>query len=154
MYLEPGVLYGGRGKNANNAGGCPLGSCHTLDGAFPAFRGPRISVLPFVLIGLGEIYSGAPIDPMARVRQMGAEGEQAVGLTGPKMAVRIPGKGNLRYPDGLTATTITEVKNVGYQPLTSQLRDDIALAKATGRSVVLWVRPSTCALRTIAELFF
>jgi hypothetical protein len=39
-------------------------------------------------------------------------GEDAVGITGPKTAIEIPGSGQIRIPDALTDTTLTEVKNV------------------------------------------
>lgn len=79
----------------------------------------------------------------ARAARLGAEGEQAVGLYGPKVGIRVPGANNLRFPDNLTTTTLTEVKNVASQGLTKQLRDYITISQSTGRTFELWVRPST-----------
>lgn len=78
-----------------------------------------------------------------RAARLGAEGEQAVGLFGPKVGIRIPGANNLRFPDNLTTTALTEVKNVASQGLTKQLRDYITVSQSTGRTFDLYVRPST-----------
>jgi Restriction endonuclease fold toxin 7 len=75
-----------------------------------------------------------------RAVRLGAEGEQAVGLFGPKVGIRIPGANNLRFPDNLTTTTLTEVKNVASQGLTKQLRDYITVSQSTGRTFDLYVR--------------
>lgn len=79
----------------------------------------------------------------ARAVRLGLEGEQAVGLFGAKAGIRVPGANNLRFPDNLTTTTITEVKNVASQGLTKQLRDYITISQKTGRTFELYVRPST-----------
>jgi hypothetical protein len=79
----------------------------------------------------------------ARAARLGSEGEQAVGLFGPKVGIRVPGAGNIRFPDNLTTTTLTEVKNVASQGLTKQLRDYITISQKTGRTFDLYVRPST-----------
>ncbi len=109
---------------------------------------------------LGEIITGVPLTvPVAsgagvaalaaaesatvRAARLGAEGEQAVGLFGPKVGIRIPGANNLRFPDNLTTTTLTEVKNVASQGLTKQLRDYITVSQSTGRTFDLYIRPST-----------
>lgn len=76
----------------------------------------------------------------ARAARLGAEGEQAVGLFGPKVGIRVPGANNLRFPDNLTTTTLTEVKNVASQGLTKQMRDYITISQGTGRTFELYVR--------------
>lgn len=76
----------------------------------------------------------------ARAARLGAEGEQAVGLFGPKVGIRVPGANNLRFPDNLTATTLTEVKNVASQGLTKQMRDYVTISQGTGRTFELYVR--------------
>jgi hypothetical protein len=48
-------------------------------------------------------------------------------------------QGKYRVPDGLTKSTITEVKNVKYQAYTSQLRDYSAIAKRDGLQFTLKV---------------
>lgn len=76
--------------------------------------------------------------------KLGAAGENAVRLgfqIGERGAFRIGAK--MRFPDGMTATVLSEVKNVGRQSYTSQLRDYAAFAKSTGRRFDLYVRPNT-----------
>jgi lipoprotein-anchoring transpeptidase ErfK/SrfK len=77
---------------------------------------------------------------LARAGRLGREGEAAVGLYGPKVGIRIPGANNMRFPDNLTTTTLTEVKNVASQGLTKQLRDYITVSQSTGRTFDLYVR--------------
>jgi hypothetical protein len=57
----------------------------------------------------------------------------------------LTGTASYRTPDILNhaAQEIGEVKNVAYQSLTSQLRDDIAYAQANGYTFNLYVRGST-----------
>jgi hypothetical protein len=60
---------------------------------------------------------------------------------GPK--VRINANGRIRIPDGLTDTTLSEVKNVDSLSYTQQLRDFSDFAQATGRQFDLYVRQDT-----------
>ncbi len=46
-------------------------------------------------------------------------------------------------PDALSATTLTEVKNVAKLSLTNQIRDFAAFAKESGKVFELVVREST-----------
>ena len=75
----------------------------------------------------------------------GQRGEQLVRSAftiGSRVATQINGR--IRVPDGTTLTKINEVKNVGYQALTSQIRDYIQLApQVPGRTLDLWVRTNT-----------
>jgi RHS repeat-associated protein len=78
----------------------------------------------------------------APVRQ-GQAGEAAVRAVydiGPKATRPIPGTGRTRVFDGLNDEAVSEVKNVGYQAFTLQLRDDLYYARRTGRDFVLYVR--------------
>jgi hypothetical protein len=79
----------------------------------------------------------------ALARQLGQAGEDAVGITGPKTAIEIPGSGQIRIPDALTDTTLTEVKNVGSLSYSQQLRDFTTYSQANGLNFQLWVRPSS-----------
>lgn len=76
-------------------------------------------------------------------RHLGRAGEDAVGITGPKTAIEIPGSGQIRIPDALTDATLTEVKNVGSLSYTTQLLDFTTYSQANGLNFELWVRPST-----------
>lgn len=56
-----------------------------------------------------------------------------------------------RIPDAPTETTLTEVKKVKYISNTQPLRDFAAYANATGRSLELWVRPTTRVAKTVID---
>lgn len=74
----------------------------------------------------------------------GKAGEAAVRAIeniGSKRTILIAGRA--RIPDGLTETTLNEVKNVFSLSLTQQLKDDIAYAADHSLKFQLWVRPST-----------
>ncbi|MCP4305632.1 MAG: hypothetical protein GY788_12275 [bacterium] len=80
-------------------------------------------------------------DAMAGVRAAGSAGEQAAGIV--KNTDRIPslsGTASYRIPDELNATVLGEVKNVGYQAYTQQLRDFAAYAQQEGLTFNLYVR--------------
>jgi hypothetical protein len=75
--------------------------------------------------------------------RMGQAGEAAVRSQyniGPKQA--FTQNGNDRIADGMTATRMSEVKNVKSQSYTQQLRDNVDYAQRTGRQVDLYVRPN------------
>jgi hypothetical protein len=60
---------------------------------------------------------------------------------GDKVPIKVGGR--TRVPDGLTGTTVSEVKNVRSLSYTAQLRDFARYAEDTGRQFDLYVRPST-----------
>lgn len=77
-------------------------------------------------------------------RTLGAAGEAASGLV--KNTQRIASAtatAAFRIPDGLNATTLSEVKNVGRLSLTNQLRDFAWFARESGLNFELFVRPTT-----------
>ncbi len=53
------------------------------------------------------------------------------------------GAGRYRVPDGLSETTLSEVKNVGKLSRTAQLRDYAAYAQVKHLGFDLYVRPGT-----------
>ena len=75
--------------------------------------------------------------------RVGQAGEEAAGITGPKVRIPIPGTDRIRIPDELTETTLREVKNIQYLSLTTQLSDFLNYAQATGREFILDVRQGT-----------
>jgi hypothetical protein len=85
----------------------------------------------------------AGLSGTALARSLGQAGEDAVGITGPKVSIEIPGSGQIRIPDALTDTTLTEVKNVGSLSYTQQLQDFTTYSQANGLDFQLYVRPST-----------
>ena len=80
--------------------------------------------------------------------EIGKMGEQLAGIN-PAAKVPIEVNGRTRIPDALTDTTLIEVKNVAYISNTRQLRDFATYANATGRSLELYVRPTTRVANTV-----
>jgi len=81
---------------------------------------------------------------------VGKMGEQLAGID-PRAKTRITVNGRQRIPDALTDTTLTEVKNVKYISNTKQLKDFATYASATGRSLELYVRPTTKVAATVID---
>ena len=92
--------------------------------------------------------AGAAADDLAGISQSartGAVGEGMAGLLhsiGPKSTINLA-NGGTRIPDGLTRTVLSEIKNVGHQSYTRQLRDMVEWAGQNGRTVDLYVRQGT-----------
>lgn len=104
-------------------------------GAIPLWRLLRLG-------GAGRAASAA--DGGAAAVRVGQAGEAAVrGMydIGPKASAEIAGR--TRIFDGLTDTTVSEVKNVARQSYTQQLRDSLSYAQSTGRTFDLYVRQDT-----------
>jgi hypothetical protein len=80
---------------------------------------------------------------MEAVREVGKAGEAAAGIVGKKTGVFSPLTGKMRFPDQITKTVLTEVKNVVRQGWTAQLKDYSAIAKSLGVDFELLVREST-----------
>ncbi|MCK4797179.1 MAG: hypothetical protein KAT05_07340, partial [Spirochaetes bacterium] len=94
-------------------------------------------MLPVMYYAFKPDIAGTKTSP----QQLGKLGEKAVGNIGPK--VRINVNGRVRIPDGLTRTTLSEVKNVQSQSFTRQLRDFYNYANSSNLKFDLYVRPST-----------
>jgi RHS repeat-associated protein len=92
-------------------------------------------------IGVGTKVVGAT-SPYA-VGQLGENAVRAVANIGPKPTTAILMSGRLRLPDGLTATVLSEVKNVATLSYTRQLRDFASYAAATGRTFDVYTRTTT-----------
>jgi hypothetical protein len=98
--------------------------------------------------GIGSVGKvGVAESGMSQAVRLGREGEIAAGITGPKVGVTINGR--LRFPDEMTPTLIKEVKNVGRQGWTRQLRDYADLARSEGKTFELWVRENTILSRNV-----
>ena len=83
---------------------------------------------------------------VSAARTLGMAGEEAVGVASSAGRSRIPSltrTANYRIPDGLTETTLIEVKNVANQSLTGQLRDFLLYSQSTGRQMMLYTRSTT-----------
>jgi len=76
--------------------------------------------------------------------EVGQEGMNSAGIS--QNTKRIPsasGTKKYRIPDGLTSTTISEVKNVAKQSLTTQLLDYLDYAVKNKLNFTLYIRPTT-----------
>jgi RHS repeat-associated protein len=76
-----------------------------------------------------------------RVGQAGEGAVRGAYDIGPKIKVDVAGR--KRIPDGLTSTTLSEVKNVSSLSYSQQLRDFAQYAQQSGRSFDLYVRTTT-----------
>ena len=95
---------------------------------------------------------GTATQGIARSAELGQAGEEAVRAAyniGSKITIRVGER--IRIPDGLTATTLTEVKNVAQLNLTTQLRDYMAFAQETNRTFVLFVRKGAILSKPLQE---
>ena len=96
------------------------------------------------VVDIGKVATtGSPND-------IGKVGEQLAGIN-PNAKTSIQVNGRTRIPDALTPSTLTEVKNVKYISNTSQLRDFATFAKNTGRTMELYVRPTTKIAQTVID---
>jgi hypothetical protein len=91
---------------------------------------------------------------IALARRLGLEGERAVGLSGPKVGIRISGSDLQRFPDFLDefAKVRIEVKNAAYVRLTPQLRFYLAFCRENGYEFRLYVRQATTLSRELQQL--
>ncbi|MCU0649591.1 MAG: putative toxin [Gemmatimonadaceae bacterium] len=93
---------------------------------------------------LGMAMGRSSATSTAHARALGAAGEAASGITKSYQRIESPTRtAAYRVPDGLTATTLSEVKNVAKLSLTNQLRDFSIFAQTNNLAFELWVRPST-----------
>jgi hypothetical protein len=86
--------------------------------------------------------------------RLGHAGENAVRSVydiGPKASAEVAGR--TRIFDGLTDTTVSEVKNVARQSFTLQLRDNLSYAQSTGRTFDLYVRQDTYLTGPLRDAF-
>ena len=117
-----------------------------IDGACNGFMFGSLSALggaAFKYVKVRSATTGSP-------NSMGQAGERMAGIDqSAKQSIQVNGR--TRIPDALTETTLTEVKNVKYISNTQQLRDFATYANATGRSLELWVRPTTRVARTVVD---
>jgi hypothetical protein len=111
---------------------------------------PVLSLLPMAADGVPTAALNTPEENLAPTgvklaRRLGLEGERAVGITTPKVGIKIPGTSQLRVPDALdeTAKILTEVKNVARLRLSPQLRDFLTYCRVNGYRFVLYVRRRT-----------
>ena len=117
-----------------------------IDGVCNGFMFGSLSALGGAAFKYAKVHSATTGSP----NSMGKAGERMVGIDqSAKKPIQINGR--TRIPDAMTDTTLTEVKNVKYISNTQQLRDFAAFANDTGRSLELWVRPTTRIAKTVID---
>ena len=117
-----------------------------IDGACNGFMFGSLSALGGAAFKYAKVHSATTGSP----NSMGKAGERMAGIDqSAKEPIQINGR--TRIPDAMTDTTLIEVKNVKYISNTQQLRDFAAFANATGRSLELWVRPTTRIAKTVID---
>ena len=117
-----------------------------IDGACNGFMFGSLSACGGAALKYANVHAATTGSP----NSMGKAGERMAGIEpSAKRAIRINGR--VRIPDELTQTTLKEVKNVKYISNTLQLRDFADYAKITGRTLELWVRPTTKIAKTVID---
>jgi len=112
----------------------------------PEIAGESPCTHPGSIVGSARIAAGCCVATKAgrggagpvRVGQAGEDAVRSAYDIGPKIKIDVAG--TKRVPDGLTPSTLSEVKNVGSLSYTRQLRDYVQFAQGTGRRVDLYVR--------------
>lgn len=81
---------------------------------------------------------------IALSRKLGKAGEKAVGDIGKKKRIEsLTGTAKFRVPDGMTTTTLSEVKNVAKLSYTRQLKDFNLFAQKNKLKFDLYMRSNT-----------
>ena len=126
------------------AGYLENGKQGAIDGACNGFMFGSLSACGGAALKFAHVRAATTGSP----NSIGKTGERLAGIDqSAKNPIKVNGR--TRIPDALTDTTLTEVKNVRYISNTRQLRDFATYAKSTGRSLELWIRPTTRVAKTV-----
>jgi len=117
-----------------------------IDGACNGFMFGSLSACGGAALKYTQVRAATTGTP----NSIGQAGERMAGID-PKAKQPININGRTRIPDALTDSTLTEVKNVKYISNTQQLRDFADFANATGRTLDLYVRPTTRIAQTVID---
>ena len=128
------------------AGYLQNGKQGAIDGACNGFMFGSLSALGGAAFKYAKVHSATTGSP----NSMGQAGERMAGIDqSAKQSIQVNGR--TRIPDAITPTKLTEVKNVKYISNTQQLKDFATYAHDTGRSLELWVRPTTRVAKTVVD---
>ncbi len=83
----------------------------------------------------------------SRPVETGRQGE--AGVPGEQNHIAIEVNGRRRIPDRLNSNNLGEIKNVRYQSLTQQIRDEESISESSGRTFTLWIRSNTVLSRPL-----
>jgi hypothetical protein len=91
--------------------------------------------------------------PLVLARRLGREGEAAAGIKHNTRRIdSITGSKPFRVPDGLTGTTLSEVKNVASLSFTKQIQDSLYYALTRNLEFELFVRESTKLAKPLRDV--
>ena len=117
-----------------------------IDGACNGFMFGSLSACGGAALKYVKVNSATTGSP----NSMGQAGERLAGIDcSAKQPINVNGR--VRIPDAMTNSVLKEVKNVKYISNTQQLRDFATYANATGRTLELWVRPTTKVAQTVTS---
>lgn len=108
----------------------------------------------WAIAGLIAGGKGKAVNSVSKVSSgvLGKAGEIASGaVSGVKNQVTVNGR--VRIPDNIVPGYVIEVKNTLSQSLTSQLKDDIQLARTQGSKVLLYLRDGSRLSRPLQDAF-
>lgn len=98
----------------------------------------------------GKVADIAQIATKGTPNEIGKIGEKLAGIdASAKVPIQINGR--TRIPDAMTDSSLIEVKNVKYISNTQQLKDFADYANATGKTLELYVRPTTTVAKTVTK---
>ena len=117
-----------------------------IDGACNGFMSGSLSALGGAALKYIKVRAATTGSP----NSIGQAGEKMAGID-PSAKKPITVNGRTRIPDAMTDTVLTEVKNVKYISNTQQLKDFATYANLTGRSLELYVRPTTQIAKTVID---
>lgn len=117
-----------------------------IDGGCNGFMFGSLSACGGAALKYARVHTATTGSP----NSMGKAGERMAGIDqSAKQSIQVNGR--TRIPDALINTTLKEVKNVKYISNIQQLKDFATYANATGRSLELWVRPTTRVAKTVID---
>ena len=88
-----------------------------------------------------------------KARDLGKIGEEASGIIkNTKHIDSLTGATRFRVPDGFDSKILTEVKNVKYQCLTSQIKDDLLYSQKNNLKFILQTRNDTKISKPLQSL--
>jgi RHS repeat-associated protein len=140
LAIEPYSFENNRQASYGSATEIGLGVSTTFAGA-PFVEGAATSVVPksFTLTGN---------------RLSGLEAEIEYGITASKRSIdALTGTALRRFPDEITETTMTEIKNVAHLNRTNQIVDMHLWAQQEGLQFTIVTRPNTTFSKPMQELF-
>jgi RHS repeat-associated protein len=150
-YSDPlGLCPGINGTDPNSVNDCPEESGRSFLDRFwngPRYvevKGQRFPTVKLEMPAVSPTGGAAELEGTALARALGRAGEEASGLVrNTSRIASLTRTAAYRIPDGLTETTLSEVKNVSRLGRSNQLRDFAAHSSQQGFNFDLYIRADT-----------